>query len=470
MAGKTIRKKGDVMKYKTIILIFLGFVFFGFLVFYNLKYILKTKATGAELNIRLKLQGDYHQIQNPLIKAKVALYTPYKKVLELTEQPLSQEQDNIFSLKIPINDLDFAQTYSIFIKPEKYLGRFSKGHVFINSQNNVNLTQDLFLAGDVRPFDGKVDAYDLSSIFRDLGKTATLSADTDLNYNLITNTQDYSLALYSLGQNAVDDQIVLATPSATPTPTSTPSATTTPITTTPTNTPTNNPSPTLTSKPTNTPTPAAGNCNQMNNGLPNSTVHYPSASTSLPSTTKEVCANSSNNYYSLPYRNPNCLATENGIRRAYERMRTYYPSYFSQTKLLTDWKTVQNYAIKYNFNPLFVISLWIEESAAGGATAAQQLGCVYRLNKDGTWTHLLNTSTICEQMECLFGYPQVDPANYARWACPYQFGSSQWSTNHCNQAITFTKVIEFWYNYIAENLPSSCQVKYYSPADSRCNQ
>jgi hypothetical protein len=442
------------MKYKTIILIFLGFVFFGFLVFYNLKYILKTKATGAELNIRLKLQGDYHQIKDPLIKVKVALYTPYQKVLELTKQPLSQEQDNIFSLKIPINNLDFTQTYSIFIKPEKYLGRLSKGHVFINSQNNVNLTQNIFLAGDVKNFDGKVDAYDLSSIFRDLGKTTTLSADTDLNYNLITNTQDYSLALYSLSQNAVDEPITLATSSATPAPTS-------------------KPTPTLTLNPTLTPIPTPttpGACSSMDNGLPNSTMHYPNGSTNLPSTTKQICAFSGTKYYSLPYRNPNCLATENGIRRAYERMRTYYPSYFLQTKLLTDWKTVQNYAVKYNFNPLFVISLWIEESVAGGSTNAQQLGCLYRLNKDNTYTYLSASSSICEQMECFFGRRSVAPDNYALWACQYQHGSEKWQNNQCLKITSFTKGIEFWYNYIAENLPVSCQIKYYSPADPGCNQ
>ena len=232
---------------------------------------------------------------------------------------------------------------------------------------------------------------------------------------------------------------------------------------------TSKPSPTPTNKPTATPTPA-GACPAMNNSLPNSTIYYPNGSTSIPTTTKQICAYSGSQYQSLPYRNPNCLATQNGIRKAYEKMKTYYPSYWQGSKLLTDWQTVQTYANKYNFNPLFVIALWIEESIAGGATAAQQLGCLYRLNKDSSFTFLSAKSTICEQMECLFGRRSVIPSNFALWACQYQYGANKWENNQCLEVTTATKDIEFWYNYIGENLASSCQIKYYSPADSHCSQ
>src|SRR3989338_2326766 len=151
----------------------------------------------------------------------------------------------------------------------------------------------------------------------------------------------------------------------------------------------------------NTPTPTpgggSGTCAAMNNGLPNSTMHFPNGSTSMPATTREVCAYSqSTQYYSLPYRNKNCLATQAGIDRAYARMQSYYPAYWQNTKLKQDWQTVKEYSLKYNFNPLFVIALWIEESAAGGATNATKLGCDYRLNKDDSYTHLFPDSTICE--------------------------------------------------------------------------
>ena len=262
---------------------------------------------------------------------------------------------------------------------------------------------------------------------------------------------------------------------ATPAPTALP---TVPLTPTRTPTPSGAPPPTPTSTPMIPPSPAplspsptnppAGACAWMDNGLPNVTEYYPNGSTSLPGTTSEICAFSGTQYYSLPFRNPNCQATQAGIDKAFERMKTYYPAYWQASKLKDDWQTVQHYARRYNFNPLFVIALWIEESAAGGATTAQKLGCVYRRNKDNTYTFMPPSSTVCDQMECLFGLQSANPLNYALWACQYLWGAGKWQNNHCLDVVKFTKGVEFWYNFIAEGLPSSCQIKYYSPADSGC--
>ncbi|OGK20877.1 hypothetical protein A3C98_05155 [Candidatus Roizmanbacteria bacterium RIFCSPHIGHO2_02_FULL_37_15] len=255
-------------------------------------------------------------------------------------------------------------------------------------------------------------------------------------------------------------------PTAIPTPTEIPQPT--PTTVPPTETPSpNTPTPTEPTGDTPTPPPAGG-CSAMDSGLPNSKERYPGGSTALPATTKEICAFSGTQYYSLPYRNKNCQATQSGIDKAYERMKTYYPSYWQASKLKDDWQTVQQYSIKYGFNPLYVIALWIEESAAGGATSAQKLGCLYRLNKDDSYTFLPPSSTICEQMECLFGLRSVNPANYALWACQYRWGASKWVNNHCLEVTNFTKGVEYWYNYMAENLPGNCQIKFYSNPDPRC--
>ncbi len=304
------------------------------------------------------------------------------------------------------------------------------------------------------------------------------------------------MALYTLKLDITDDQVTLTatpTPTLTPTPTITitPSLTLTPSTTispteiisspTPTSTPSATINPTSTTTPTSTPTPTptptptqnpiqSSSCQSMNNGLPNSEQTWPNSSTSLPQTTKEVCAFNRTSYYSLPYRNPNCRATQQGIRQAYERIKTFYPTYWQNSKLLSDWETVQFYSIKYNLNPLFVISLWLEESAAGGAYA-QQLGCLYRFNKNGTWTYLDKNSSICDQMECLFAYPQIDPNNFARWACSYRFGSGHWENNHCKEAIRFTRTVEFWYTFISQydpNFPTNCRIQFFSNADSEC--
>lgn len=194
----------------------------------------------------------------------------------------------------------------------------------------------------------------------------------------------------------------------------------------------------------------------------------------MPATTKQVCAFNNSQYYSLPFRNKNCLATQTAIDKAYERMKTYYPTGWQRSKLKQDWQTVQEYSIKYSFNPLFVIALWIEESAAGGFDTpprmAQQLGCVYRLNKDDSRTFMPPESTICEQMECLFGLRSVNPSNYAFYSCNYQCDSTWWNGSSCNTHLGFTRGIEFWYNEMARviSLPSNCQIQFHSGADPLC--
>ena len=84
----------------------------------------------------------------------------------------------------------------------------------------------------------------MSLIMKNLGKlTTNTTQNTDINNDSITDVVDYSLALYSLKNNAVDDVINLTAPiqpTVTLQPTATPSITPTPA---PTRTPT--PTPTL---------------------------------------------------------------------------------------------------------------------------------------------------------------------------------------------------------------------------------
>lgn len=455
---------------------FLIFVIFLLTFIFNKEFIWPSKANYPTLDIRIKLQGDYSKIKNPQIKTQLIIYNPYEKIIELYNQLLTQEKDNIFKIKIALGNLDLIQTYKVYIKPEKYFSRISPGQVFINGENYLDLTNKLFYAGDFNPVDGKISASEISTIISHLGQKN--DSKTDLNFDGVTNTQDFGIAIYTLKQDITDESInLLPKPTNTPTitPSLTPTLTNNPTITNsinPTNNPTNTISPTIISTLTPTPTNPNANCPTMNNGLPNSQQTWPNASTSLPQTTKEICAFNKTSYYSLPYRNPNCKATQTGINQAYERIKTFYPTYWQNSKLLTDWKTVQNYAIKYNLNPLFVISLWLEESAAGGADA-QQLGCLYRLNKDGTWTFLEKNSSICDQMECLFAYPRIDPSNYGRWGCSYRWGFGYWENNQCKEAVNFTATLQFWYDYISQsdpNFPSNCKIQFYPGADIRCQE
>jgi len=473
-----------------------GMLIFNLFLLLSLRYFPKTKAQITEFNFKIKIQGDFNNRKNVSYKTLVYFYTPYEKKYEFKDQEFKLMEGKIFSTKIYIPNFEKNNIYSFFIKPEKYLGRVFSNYIIEKEKNDIDLTADYFYGGDIFPYDGEISAYDLSKIFKNLGKNVN---ETDLNQDGITNTQDYLMTLYSLKNNLKEDTINLLpkptpTQTQTPTPTiiqtSTPTQTITQIPTstniqTPTPTSTNTPTPTPTSTntptpsltptvtPTHTPTPIHNSisstnldqqnnlCSQIDNGLPNSTIYHPNGTTLLPTTNNRVCSFDLK-YYSLPYRNPNCKATEDGIKKAYERMKTFYPRYFHETKLLEQWQIVQKYAEKYNFNPLFVISLWIEESAAGGATHSTQLGCDYRLNKDGTFTRLKASSSICEQMECLFGRRSVVPDNYGLWACQYQHSSRAWENNTCKNTVTFTKVIDFWYNYIGKNLTPDCQIKYYS--------
>lgn len=263
-------------------------------------------------------------------------------------------------------------------------------------------------------------------------------------------------------------------------PTAPPTPTSPPIPETPTPSITLRASPTPTSPAgINTPTPTPGGgggaCAAMDNGLPNAPIIFPNGSSSMPSTTKEVCAWNRTLYYSLPYRNKNCTATQAAIDWAYGKIQFFYPIGWPRTKLKQDWQTVQEYALKYNFNPIFVIALWIEESAAGGYDTppldAWQLGCRYRINKDGSPpTELPKSSDICEQMECLFGRGSVDPTKFAFFACNYRYGANEWQSNRCLSAINFTINLDYWYGELAtrSNAASGCYIRYSSPADSRC--
>ncbi len=452
-----------------LLLILLSLIFFILNILF-IKNVIKIKANDVEVKLILKLQGDYSRYNKNPILTKITLYNPYQKIIDFENIYLTQEKDNIFSTNINLKNIDLNQIYSIFIKPNKYLGKLVKNQIFKTTDINViDISNEYFFSGDLDPVDSKITAYEASLIIKDLGNRN--KPQTDINSDGITDTQDYSLVLYSLKENVKEDEIVLLKK---PTPTITQIPTPNII---PTATPTPTPNPTITTTISQTTNPSSSYsnidqyCQLMEKELPNSSMIYPNSSTNIPKTTNKICSWYTGKYYSLPYRNPNCTVTQEMIDKAYEKMKIFYPKYYQQSKLKEQWQIVQKLAIKYNFNPLFVISLWIEESAAGGATQAQQLGCLYRRNKNGTFTFLGPESNICQQMECLFGSTAVVPDNFARWACPYQHGYQNWNNNDCLKVTTFTRVIDFWYNYISDygkSLKQGCQIEYNLPSDNKC--
>lgn len=234
------------------------------------KLIFFNKASGNQLDIKIKLQGEYDKIISPSFKTKVVLYSGNGLVKEYADQSLTKDNQNIFKVSLDTTGLDLNQTYAVFIKPDKYLGKlfcsptsFSANCktpqiIIPTGTSTLDLTQDMFFSGDIAPQDGKIAADDISKIAKLVGNTSTGYQEADINSDGIVQTVDYSLALYSLSKNYVDDVVPSTWVVVTPTPGS---VNPTPTILIPTMTPT----PTVFT-PTATIAPSGGTCNAVING------------------------------------------------------------------------------------------------------------------------------------------------------------------------------------------------------------
>lgn len=251
-----------------------------------------SRATGEMLQIKIKVQG----IRQPFDKLNTAIQFYSLAGTKVREETavFIYKGDNVFTSDVPLNaDFNFKQPYALFIKPDKCTGKLfcsttNMGStctvpqfMFYQAVNGIDLTSVMFMAGDVTPVNGKVDAGDMSAIISQLGKNDKTALVADLNNDGIVDITDYGLAFFSLTNNAKDDAITLSATSPsqtpilsptnglTPTPTLQPSVTLAPTLTTaptvtnvptPTRIPTSTPVPTA--KPTQAPTakPSVGQC------------------------------------------------------------------------------------------------------------------------------------------------------------------------------------------------------------------
>ncbi len=241
---------------------------------------LRSKASTNTLSLKIKIQGTYKAFDK--IKARVAFYDGPDKASEEPEVEFIYQSGVLNGDVAFQSGFNFAKPYALFIKPVNFVGRIfcsaelsgdkckTPAFFFLTSGSSADLTSQTFLGGDLTPPNGKVDAQDLSYIIKNLGKLAADTIqNTDLNGDGITDVVDYSLAFYSLSNNAEDDKIELTapiqptvtpsvipslSPTDQPTPTASPSATPSPTidpTITVTVTPTATPSATITPTPVN---------------------------------------------------------------------------------------------------------------------------------------------------------------------------------------------------------------------------
>lgn len=222
----------------------------------------RSKASVNTLSLKIKIQGTYKAFDK--IKARVAFYDGPDKTSEEPEVEFIY-QSGVFNGDVAFQSgFNFAKPYALFIKPVNFVGRVfcsaelsgdkckTPAFFFLTSGSTADLTSQTFLGGDLTPPNGKVDAQDLSYIIKNLGKVMSdTTQNTDLNGDGITDVVDYSLAFYSLSNNAEDDKIELTAPAQ---PTATPEATVTPSVT-PALSPTAGLTPTAGLSPTPSPTP-----------------------------------------------------------------------------------------------------------------------------------------------------------------------------------------------------------------------
>jgi hypothetical protein len=213
-----------------------GFVYLG------TRFVFRTRASGLNLALKLKLQGSYRVDTKTTFR--IDLYSQGVRVATFNGAQLNYTQNKLFEGILMLNqELDLTKSYALFIKPEKYLGQLfcsptkagtdcTVGEfTFTSGLNQADLSSKLFYAGDLSPQDGRVDSADISKILAKIGKADTT---TDINQDGIVNSIDYTLTQKTLSLNKADDQITLTATTLTPTLTPAPSLSPSPIPASPT--------------------------------------------------------------------------------------------------------------------------------------------------------------------------------------------------------------------------------------------
>lgn len=200
-----------------IALIIVGVVLFaGLILFYRST---KLQASYRVVRFRIRLHGEF--FNNHTIPATITLYhSTQGKLREEHNVAFVRESDGSFLGTLPLDaNLPLNTLYTIVIKPKGYFAKSTPSFIIRDALNDVNLSQSLFFGGDIEPFSGRVDSYDLSMIMAELGKSGE-NVKGDVNSDGIVNVVDYGIALRSIQENAKDEvptqYLSGVTPTATP--------------------------------------------------------------------------------------------------------------------------------------------------------------------------------------------------------------------------------------------------------------
>ena len=174
---------------------------------------------NATLKLKLKFQGIGTKPTGALNKLKVRLKLYDENTETYTGSDAADftaDNNGIWSGNVVFNGVFTTHNYVLLVKgpyhiqkkvcvvkPTETAGgtyRCIKGSIsFTKGNNNLDLSGIVLLAGDLPAQDGTISSYDTSLIRNNLGKTDSTSvANSDVNRDGITDTQDYSLVIASL--------------------------------------------------------------------------------------------------------------------------------------------------------------------------------------------------------------------------------------------------------------------------------
>jgi len=128
----------------------------------------------------------------------------------------------------------------------------------------------------------------------------------------------------------------------------------------------------------------------------------------------------------IPFRESSVVISVLNKEKVVEKVLESWP----KSKIKEQWDFVYRQAVSHNWNPAFVIALWIEESGASGVDA-YDLGCLGA-----------PANNLSSQLECLFSRPYAN-SSFEEFMCQYSEGKSAPCEFILNP--NFPRNLEYWY-------------------------
>ncbi len=213
-----------------------------------------TPTSTLEVDLKIRLQGITKQPAETInsVPLTVTLLTLDSVFISSQTAEMKADNQGIFSGTVSFHEQ--PGNYYLGVKGPKYLQtiftcpnpvssdktKYSCGNpandismlgIELKSGTNMlDFSHAYLMAGDLQPQDGVLNANDLSLIRNNFGNTdPSILSRTDLNLDGKIDTQDWSLALYTLSVTNSDDQYTVSEITPTPSPTAEDTPTTTPV-------------------------------------------------------------------------------------------------------------------------------------------------------------------------------------------------------------------------------------------------